>query len=477
MVPTLWFRKFASRLPRGFPLALSLLALPRAGMSARACSLRPACGRGGGAARRCRVARCHAAAAAALAAPPDAPSAAPSEPPPAGQQPPQPTVFVAGATGKLGALVASELAGRGFRVRAGARAPSRVAPAPNLTAVAYEAKGDAPSLAAALGGATLVVCCLGAPVADGPSGPRSVDGDATIALVEASKLAGVSHFVLISSLGTGRFGWPASLLNLFWNVLAEKARAEAALVASGVPFTILRPGGLERLPASSMATHGLMLRPADSAWGGQVSRAAVAALCGDILSPPIAAAAGGGATNRVVEVTAVEGLPVRPLARQLAAILPVPGAGASGADAFTRRFAGANAAPPPPAAGGAPLAAFLELMAFSGAAPELVNARAAMVAAAVMLPAELATGHPTLLQQAAVPGALAAAAAVAAAVGAASAAPLAARVRPAWAEAGPFTAAAELFNGRLAMLALASAAAAEVWGGGGPAVALPPWLL
>ncbi len=105
-----------------------------------------------------------------------------------------------------------------------------------------------------------------------PSGPRNVDGDGGVALVAASKAAGVEHFVMVSSLGTGRFGWPASILNLFWNVLDEKARAEDALVASGVPFTILRPGGMERpVDAEYAKTTGIVLCREDTRFGGQVS--------------------------------------------------------------------------------------------------------------------------------------------------------------------------------------------------------------
>ena len=47
-----------------------------------------------------------------------------------------------------------------------------------------------------------------------PSHRRCAQG--TKALVAAASAAGVRHFLMVSSLGTGRFGFPASLLNLFW---------------------------------------------------------------------------------------------------------------------------------------------------------------------------------------------------------------------------------------------------------------------
>ena len=74
------------------------------------------------------------------------------------------------------------------------------------------------------------------------SAPKKIDGDGTIALINAAAAAGVEQFVLVTSLGTGKVGFPASLLNLFWGVLAYKREAEKALEASGMVYTIVRPG-------------------------------------------------------------------------------------------------------------------------------------------------------------------------------------------------------------------------------------------
>ena len=86
------------------------------------------------------------------------------------------------------------------------------------------------------------------------------------------------HFVLQTSLGTGRFGWPASLLNLFWRVLEHKREAELALLASGLPFTIVRPGGMERPTDSYEKTHNILVAPPDTTFGGQISRRQVSLL-------------------------------------------------------------------------------------------------------------------------------------------------------------------------------------------------------
>jgi hypothetical protein len=75
------------------------------------------------------------------------------------------------------------------------------------------------------------------------SAPRRIDGEGTIALINKAAEAGVEQFVLVTSLGTGKVGWPASVLNLFWGVLIFKRQAEAALEQSGMSYCIVRPGG------------------------------------------------------------------------------------------------------------------------------------------------------------------------------------------------------------------------------------------
>lgn len=157
--------------------------------------------------------------------------------------------------------------------------------------------------------------CLGAPESEAlnPSLPRAIDGDGATSLVEAAKASGtVKHFLMVSSLGTGKFGWPASVLNLFWNVLEHKARAEAALRRSGIAFTIIRParrrflpfffrwsavsdcelmqGGMERPTDDYDLTHGTVLKAADTTFGGNVSRKQVAALVGAAIAHPEASA-------------------------------------------------------------------------------------------------------------------------------------------------------------------------------------------
>ena len=47
------------------------------------------------------------------------------------------------------------------------------------------------------------------------SGPKRVDGEAAVNLVKAADKLGVLQYVMVTSLGTGKFGWPASELGSF----------------------------------------------------------------------------------------------------------------------------------------------------------------------------------------------------------------------------------------------------------------------
>lgn len=119
------------------------------------------------------------------------------------------------------------------------------------------------------------------------SAPRRIDGDGNISLIEAASASGVEQFVLISSLGTGKIGFPAVVLNLFGGVLTQKRRAEEALERSGLSYLIVRPGGMERPKDNFKLTHNLTVKRRDSTFGGQVGPAAMdVAVVKDLQGPP-----------------------------------------------------------------------------------------------------------------------------------------------------------------------------------------------
>ncbi|XP_058081122.1 protein TIC 62, chloroplastic [Magnolia sinica] len=200
--------------------------------------------------------------------------------------------FVAGATGKVGSRTVRELLKLGFRVRAGVRSPQKAEPlvqsvrqmklddaaVDKLEIVECDLERDA--IEPAIGNASIVICCIGASEKEifDVTGPYRIDYLATKKLIDAATSAKVKHFILLTSLGTNKIGFPASILNLFWGVLIWKRRAEEALLASSLPYTIVRPGGMERPTDAYKETHNLVLANEDTYFGGQVSNLQVAEL-------------------------------------------------------------------------------------------------------------------------------------------------------------------------------------------------------
>lgn len=76
---------------------------------------------------------------------------------------------------------------------------------------------------------------------DGQS-PEEVDWSGQRHQIEAAKAAGVKHIILVSSMGGTQ---PDHFLNTnMQNMVLWKRRAEQYLIGSGVPYTIIHPGGL-----------------------------------------------------------------------------------------------------------------------------------------------------------------------------------------------------------------------------------------
>lgn len=146
-----------------------------------------------------------------------------------------------------------------------------------------------------------VVCALGALESEALNwkNPYNIDGLLTQIFIDAAKRAPrVKHFVMVSSLGTEGFGFPASVLNLFWGVLTWKRASEMALMDSGLKYTIIRPGGMERPTDEFELTHNMKLLPSKSSYNGSISRKQVARLCAAAIMNP------EDSTDLVVEAVA-----------------------------------------------------------------------------------------------------------------------------------------------------------------------------
>lgn len=145
------------------------------------------------------------------------------------------TLFIAGATGAVGSVVVPLAEARGLSVRPQVRpASADKLQHPSRVVLAL----DAPELPGAMAGCTTVVQLIGTVRKRFASGDTYETSDigTTRSLVEAARQAQVRHFVLLSSAGAGR---PVGAY------LKAKARAEALVRESGLPFTILRPSAFE----------------------------------------------------------------------------------------------------------------------------------------------------------------------------------------------------------------------------------------
>jgi uncharacterized protein YbjT (DUF2867 family) len=118
---------------------------------------------------------------------------------------------------------------------------------------------------------------MGAGPGDADGTPEEVHYRGVQNLASAAVTAKLGQVVLLSSAGVTRDDHP--LNRYFDNVLQWQARGEKALRASGVPYTIVRPGGLTGADAGA---GGIRLAQGDAGTGfiprADVARIAVAAL-------------------------------------------------------------------------------------------------------------------------------------------------------------------------------------------------------
>lgn len=198
--------------------------------------------------------------------------------------------FVAGATGATGSRIVTQLVGRGVPVVAFVRdAASARAKLPIEVTLLEGSVTDKASIRRAIAGCTVLVSATGARPGFDPTGPYQVDYEGNKNLVDVAKEVGIEHFVMVSSLCVSRFFHP---LNLFFLILYWKQQAEAYLQASGLTYTIVRPGGLKD---DNSDTRPLIMAPADTLFEGSIPRLRVAEVCVESLYLP-------QSRNKIVEV-------------------------------------------------------------------------------------------------------------------------------------------------------------------------------
>lgn len=226
-------------------------------------------------------------------------------------------VLVVGGTGSLGRLVVARLLELGDPPRVLSRNPDRARRA-LASDVAQEVDvvagdiTDAASLTPALDGVDAVVMTHGAPYGSGDY--EAIDYGAVRTLLTALE-GRVVRVALMSSIGvTGTGRGSRDLLD--W-----KRRGERLLRASGLPYTVVRPGWFD---AGTGAELRIDLRQGDSTEYGPVRREHVAETLVQALHAPTA-------TGRTVEVFSVDGPPVTDWPGAFAVTDPDPSGSLDGA--------------------------------------------------------------------------------------------------------------------------------------------------
>ncbi|MEC4803619.1 MAG: SDR family oxidoreductase [Jaaginema sp. PMC 1079.18] len=208
-------------------------------------------------------------------------------------------VLVAGATGQTGRRIVEQLVAKNIATMALVRDLEK---AQSLLPQAVEfVVGDVlqpETLAKAIAPATVIISATGASPSFDPTGPYKVDYEGTKNLIDAAKAQSIQHFVMVSSLCTSQFFHP---LNLFWLVLHWKKQAEEYLQASGLNYTIVRPGGLK----NEDNNDAVVMAAADTLSEGSIPRSKVAQTCIESLFQR-------QAQNKIVEIVARPEAPEKP---------------------------------------------------------------------------------------------------------------------------------------------------------------------
>ena len=217
-------------------------------------------------------------------------------------------IAVTGASGKTGWRVVQEALGRGWSVKAILRPSSEVPAGLEGAELVRLELADTEALTAALSGCDALVIATGARPSVDLSGPLKVDALAIRSQIAACREAGLKRVVLVSSLCSGRWLHP---LNLFGLILVWKGVGERWLAASGLDWTVVRPGGLKETE-DGLEAEGIRFTGPDQQESDSIPRRLVARVCLD-------AVASTAAIGRIIEITSSPEQPAQSLDDWLAA--------------------------------------------------------------------------------------------------------------------------------------------------------------
>jgi uncharacterized protein YbjT (DUF2867 family) len=159
-------------------------------------------------------------------------------------------VLVAGATGKTGRLLISELKDRGAEPIALVRKGSDTSVLPEGTA---QREGDLTKLRAGVcDDVDVVVFAAGSGANTGPEMTEKVDRKGAQHLIDLARTANVDRFVMLSSVGADNPPEDTEMTHY----LKAKQAADQHLINSGLTYSILRPVALTDDPKTNAVNLG-----------------------------------------------------------------------------------------------------------------------------------------------------------------------------------------------------------------------------
>src|SRR5688572_21778368 len=153
-------------------------------------------------------------------------------------------VVVAGGHGKIGLRLLRLLHENGHRARGLIRKEEQVGALRSAGAEPVIADLEnvlVPDLAIAIQRADAVVFAAGAGGGSGSERKRTMDYGGAVKLIEAAQHEGIARYVIVSSLGAAN-PEASGADGVFLDYLRAKHDADQELVASGLDYTIVRPG-------------------------------------------------------------------------------------------------------------------------------------------------------------------------------------------------------------------------------------------
>lgn len=189
------------------------------------------------------------------------------------------TVVIVGGHGKVALRLAEALTAQGHTVRSTIRNEAHGADVEASGAEPYLLdieSSDAEDFAEVFGGAHAIVFSAGGGGDGNAERKRTVDLEGSLKSIAGAKLAGITRFVQVSAFGVDTpvadDAAPA------WRAYVDAKRdADVALRASGLDWTIVRPGALTDEPATGRVRVG------EDIPSGSISRTDVAAVIAAVL--------------------------------------------------------------------------------------------------------------------------------------------------------------------------------------------------